>query len=194
MEINPTRIVLIAGIVASSSSSVAIGQTKRDLDAHRQGAVSLTMVLEPGVIYLDFRSPWMNLAGREHAAASDAEHRAVYEAIHSLADPQSLFTFFPGNCTAGDGSVLMTGSLILELLLVHRVAAWIMAGDAGAILLVVNCYQHIVTSDINANWFVSSQFNTQGEQNEQMETLKKHSADQYASTEYQCSAYPRWYS
>ena len=93
------RVLLVAGIVASSSSSVAIGQTKRDLDAHRHDAVSLTMVLEPGVINLDFKSPWMNLVGFEHTAVSDAEHQAVYEAIHSLADPRSLFTFTPGNCT-----------------------------------------------------------------------------------------------
>ena len=93
------RTLLVAGIIAGSYSPLAISQTERDLDSHEHGAAVLTMVIEPNAIYLDLQSPWINLVGFEHAPSTDADRQAVDQVIDTLANPQALFVFAPGNCT-----------------------------------------------------------------------------------------------
>lgn len=72
-------------------------QTRRH-DAHVHGIAVLNLALEGREVHIELDSPAANIAGFEHAPASDADHAALDRAAAALKDGDRLFRF---NAEAG---------------------------------------------------------------------------------------------
>ena len=59
--------------------------------AHVHGIASLDLVYDQGELQMEFRSPSDSLVGFEYAPSTDAEHKAVDEALALLQKPDALF-------------------------------------------------------------------------------------------------------
>ena len=73
------------------SNTVAVAQTKRDLDSHEHGSSTLNIIIDNDEMFLEFANPWMNLVGFEHKPSTDAQHTAIESATTQLEAPLELF-------------------------------------------------------------------------------------------------------
>jgi|AntAceMinimDraft_1070359.scaffolds.fasta_scaffold01444_11 hypothetical protein len=94
------RYVLILFLLAMSAFARSGSQ-----NAHTHGLATLTLVLENGVVEIQFESPAANFVGFEHKAASAKEKQAVIQAEATLKEPTRLFSFNGTNCQPGDTRV-----------------------------------------------------------------------------------------
>ena len=75
-------LITVSGIARSSTH-----------EAHRHGQAELTLVLENGVLEIQFESPAANILGFEHIAKSLEQRKAVRQAEMALIQPDLLFSF-----------------------------------------------------------------------------------------------------
>ncbi len=96
-------LITVSGIAKSSTH-----------EAHRHGQAELTLVLENGVLEIQFESPAANILGFEHIAKSLEQRKAVRQAEMILKQPDVLFSFDGTRCQAKTTGVNMSGVIAEE--------------------------------------------------------------------------------
>ena len=91
-------LITVSGIAKSSTH-----------EAHRHGQAELTLVLENGVLEIQFESPAANILGFEHIAKSLDQRKAVRQAEMALIEPDLLFSFAGTDCQAKITRVDLSG-------------------------------------------------------------------------------------
>ncbi|HBR98478.1 MAG TPA: DUF2796 domain-containing protein, partial [Gammaproteobacteria bacterium] len=87
---------------------VAQADVERDLDSHEHGAASLNLVVDGNRVFVEFSSPWANVAGFEHAPSTQEQHAVVDKALADLADADALMVFTGTRCARVDSQVSST--------------------------------------------------------------------------------------
>lgn len=73
------------------TTTAAVSQEHRELDAHVHGVSTLEVALEDGTLTMNLHSPGMDIVGFEHAASSEGDKDAVAAAIRTFSQPELLF-------------------------------------------------------------------------------------------------------
>ena len=81
----------ISALLVVQPLAAAQDPGQRQHGTHEHGVASLTLAIEGTVMQVELESPAMNLVGFEHAPTSDAERKALDDALAVLADWGRLF-------------------------------------------------------------------------------------------------------
>jgi hypothetical protein len=81
----------ISALLIAQPLAAAQDPGPRQHGIHEHGVASLTLAIEGTVMQVELESPAMNLVGFEHAPMSDAERKALDDALAVLADWGRLF-------------------------------------------------------------------------------------------------------
>lgn len=68
-------------------------ETLRDLDSHVHGASTLNIIIDADTLFVELKSPWVNLVGFEHQPATQEQLEAMSDAITLLSDPHQFLVF-----------------------------------------------------------------------------------------------------
>lgn len=78
------------------STTVAVAQEHRELDAHVHGVSTMEIAIEGDTLTMDLHAPGMDIVGFEHVASSDGDKDAVANAIATFTRPADLFALPDG--------------------------------------------------------------------------------------------------
>jgi hypothetical protein len=90
------RLALLTAIaVAGTAPALAAEKEHRQHGAHEHGAAELKLVWEKNVVTIELETPAVNIVGFEHAPRTDAQKKAVRDAVATLRGADKLFHFTP---------------------------------------------------------------------------------------------------
>lgn len=103
----------LALMACCATASTSVAATSREHGSHVHGVGNLNIVIDANMVHLELISPAANIVGFEHDPVDDVQKAQLEKAIHSLEDPEKLFTFSPdAECQAV--AVSLGGSMIAD--------------------------------------------------------------------------------
>lgn len=93
----------------------AAEQVRREHDAHEHGHGTLGVVLEGEELLVELRMPAFNVVGFEHEPSTDAQRRAVDEALEAFGDGAAMFV-----PSASAGCELEAREVVLGGMMAHE--------------------------------------------------------------------------
>ena len=95
------RYIVAAAVAAACTTAALAAEEHRRHGAHEHGSAELNVAWEGKTVTIELESPAVNIVGFEHQPRTDAQKKAVNDAMATLKKPDSLFAFTPEARCAG---------------------------------------------------------------------------------------------
>lgn len=80
-------------LIALLAAAPSFAESVRELDAHEHGVGELNIAVDGTTVLMELHAPGADIVGFEYEAENDEDLAAIENAITTLSDPFSLFTF-----------------------------------------------------------------------------------------------------
>lgn len=102
------------GVYLTLCPTIILAETEREHESHEHGASKLNVVLEGEQLFLEFESPWNNLAGFEHQPSTPEQEHIIKAVVKDFNTPQLLFDIEGGGCEIVTQKVNSSMSMLAE--------------------------------------------------------------------------------